>query len=277
MHHVLIVKNVWMRRHRIELGATAKADSSVHRLWGSPCLVTQLMLLRTLTVKSLQTIAPYRAISSQQHGSASAKLWEDALEEEDKSESKSSSTTASYPNWTGDESIQDAVLRMLVDKYKPLRAGTIHTAEDKLKHTPPLSNSHSLSSTPDSGSESSTEHKPWLTTFRAPSHAGTSIKHMRLPSPSVSHRLVPPPLHPSDTNTRTRILEREKKKKEVYAGRITQARESSLDYRIGKQYVSDDGRDARVRAAPYPTRPNPNPVSIKGWTSLVEERIEVSV
>lgn len=239
------------------------------------------MLLRSFTVKSLQTIAPCRAISSQQHGSASARLWEDALEEEGKSESKSSSTTASYPNWTGDESIQDAVLRMLVDKYKPLRAGTIRTAEDKLKHTPPLLNSHSLSSTSDSKSESesesSTEHKPWLTTFRAPSHAGASIKHMRLPSPSVSHRPVPAPLHPSDTNTRTRILEREKKKKAVYAGRITHARESSLDYRIGKQYVSDDDRDARVRAAPYPTRPNPNPVSIKGWTSLVEERIEVSL
>jgi hypothetical protein len=45
-------------------------------------------------------------------------------------------------NWTGDESLHNAVLRMLVDKYKPMRdiAGGIKTADEKLKANPPLVN-----------------------------------------------------------------------------------------------------------------------------------------
>lgn len=46
-------------------------------------------------------------------------------------------TTSEHPNWTGDESIEDAVLRMLVDKYKPLRTGAIQTAEEKMHRAPP--------------------------------------------------------------------------------------------------------------------------------------------
>jgi DnaJ family protein C protein 28 len=45
--------------------------------------------------------------------------------------------TSEHPNWTGDESIEDAVLRMLVDKHKPLRTGTIRTAEEKMHRAPP--------------------------------------------------------------------------------------------------------------------------------------------
>jgi hypothetical protein len=32
--------------------------------------------------------------------------------------------------------MEDAVLRMLVDKYKPLRTGTVQTAEEKLHRAP---------------------------------------------------------------------------------------------------------------------------------------------
>ena len=43
---------------------------------------------------------------------------------------------AQHPNWTGNESIEDTVPRMLVDKYKPLRTGTIQTAEEKMHRAP---------------------------------------------------------------------------------------------------------------------------------------------
>jgi DnaJ family protein C protein 28 len=78
--------------------------------------------------------------------SASAKLFADAASEET---SLSSSSTRQRPAapirgafdgpeepWTGDESVQDAVLRMLVDKYKPLR-GEFVTADERLKRAPP--------------------------------------------------------------------------------------------------------------------------------------------
>jgi DnaJ family protein C protein 28 len=213
--------------------------------------------------------------------SASTKLWQDAVEEEADETGKPSKPAThpnEYPNWTGEESVQDAVLRMLVDKYKPLRGGSIRTAEEKIKSAPPGLGPLEpplLSLSPESSSLAASTstvtdtvnpdtHKPWLTTFRAPSHA-TSVRYMRLPpSPSLSGaRAQGPPIHPDDS--RSRSEQREKRRKAAYAGRLTNARESSLDYRIGK--IATAPGDPRMHRA--------NPVGIKGWTSLVEERIEV--
>jgi hypothetical protein len=76
--------------------------------------------------------------------SASSKLFADAAHEERTGASATPTrtgihrgTTSEHPNWTGDESVEDAVLRMLVDKYKPLRSGTIRTAEEKMHRAPP--------------------------------------------------------------------------------------------------------------------------------------------
>ena len=91
------------------------------------------MLLRTLTVKSLQTIAPYRAISSRQCKCQALGRYIRRRGQVPSPSLVVQLSVISNNDWTGDESIQDAVLRMLVDKYKPLRAGTIRTAEDKLK------------------------------------------------------------------------------------------------------------------------------------------------
>ena len=225
----------------------------------------KLMLRTVISFSRLPRLSERRGLSSE-HGSrpdprASSQLWADALEEEETTNSaKPPTSTQQHPNWTGDESVQDAVLRMLVDKYKPLREGAIRTAEEKLKSLPP---SVSLES-PTSSPENTITHKPWLTSFRAPSHA-TSIRYMRIPPPLPAKPTTQgPPIHPDDS--RSRIIEREKKKA-AYAGRLTNARESSLDYRIG-----------RVATAPGdPRMHHPNPVSVKGWRSLVEERIEASV
>jgi hypothetical protein len=46
------------------------------------------------------------------------------------------------------------------------------------------------------------------------------------------------------------------------AGRLTRAKESTLDYRLGI-------KSARSRVGRM------NPVSLKGWTNLIEDKIEV--
>ena len=225
---------------------------------------------------------------------ASSKLFTDAVREEATPSRPTLPRIApEHANWTGEESIEDAVLRMLIDKYKPLRTGTVQTAEEKIRRTPPIVSSQpptmlpisktpmttpspSPSSPPSSSVYRADEpilpsvegHKPWLTTFKVPSHASASIRHGQFPiSPS------PTPSTSSDTSQSVRGTEqadglvhrknRDAKKRSEIAGRLTRARESTLDYRLG---IKSAGSGGQVR---------PNPVSIKGWTSLVEERIEV--
>ncbi|KZT44281.1 hypothetical protein SISSUDRAFT_976541 [Sistotremastrum suecicum HHB10207 ss-3] len=198
---------------------------------------------------------------------ASAKLFEDAAREEAEEQLEVAKrrpppqTVSTHENWTGDESIQDAVLRMLVDKYKPLRSGHIRSADEKIKSSltnlSPTSSmisedsdaffAHSVPSS-SSSTGASADHKPWLVTFKVPSHAA-KIKFARLPpSPKPSPVSAPPPT--------ISCIKQQKRAKQV--ARVTEARESSLDYRIGR-------RSGQQHA---------NPSSMKGWASLVEERIE---
>lgn len=104
-------------------------------------------------------------------------------------------------------------------------------------------------------------HKPWLTTFKVPSHATASIRHGHFPAVGPARRAAPAGTADDD---RTRRNEREVKKRSEIAGRLTRAKESTLDYRLGITKNAKGGMYAR-----------PNPVSVKGWAGLVEERIEV--
>ena len=211
--------------------------------------------------------------------SGSAKLFADAVKEEAEERLRSAKLSVleqEYENWTGEENIKDAVLRMLVDKYKPLRTGSIQTAEEKMKQTPPKVGSTSLTDqvpstshvklTPEGNSWASepllraTEgHQPWHTTFKVPEHAVASVKLAQLPPVSSKPSGTPLPI-----DDKERRLEREHRKRTEQGIRLTQARESTLEYRLG------------IRGENMPTS-RPKPVSMKGWTSLVEERIEVSV
>jgi len=168
--------------------------------------------------------------------------------------------------------MQDAVLRMLVDKYKPLRTGAIRGADEKLRRAPPrvvpgpiqLDDSFSVDWHPSPNAPAPTReplipategHKPWLTTFKVPSHV-SSVRYGQFPTRTPSHTR-PAPADAQDE--RARKKEREARKHLQNAGRLTRARESTLDYRLGIK-----SQQAR-----------PNPVSVKGWQGLVEERIEV--
>jgi len=220
--------------------------------------------------------------------SASAKLFADAeveeREEVEAQKNKSSRLTQleqEHENWTGDESIKDAVLRMLVDKYKPLRTGAIQTADEKLKKAPPKIGSlysHNDTSTdiqpapvvnltPKSGSwanepllPSKEGHEPWHTVYKPPAHDTSSIKLAQM-SPVVSSK--PSGVVNLGMDDRTRRLEREQRKRTMQANKLTQARESTLDYRLGIQGGQRAGGARFI------------PTSMKGWTSMVEDRIEV--
>lgn len=157
--------------------------------------------------------------------------------------------------------MEDAVLRMLVDKYKPLRTGTIRTAEEKIKAmAPQLVNMPTVEEPAVKSFPLKDQpllpviegHRPWHTTFRAPSHATPSVRHGTFT-----------PRSPSKTGLDEKALkkEREERKRFQVASRLTHARESTLDYRLGL-------KNARARALP-------NPVTMKGWAGLAEDRIEV--
>ncbi|TCD61363.1 hypothetical protein EIP91_008553 [Steccherinum ochraceum] len=230
---------------------------------------------------------------------ASSQLFADAAKEDAAAEdqarraSRLNQLETQHENWTGDESIQDAVLRMLVDKYKPLRNGTIRTAEEKIKEAPPKLLNSTSSPSPDLSTDTDYEttvstitpgssvppwqtsadgtrptnmasvpllpsiegHQPWHTTFRAPSHATSSVKYGSIPPAPRRTRTVDP------LDEKAVKKEREKRKRTEMAGRLSGAKESALDYRLGVKGKAGAGR-------------RPNPVTLKGWASLVEERIE---
>ena len=204
-------------------------------------------------------------------------------------------------NWTGDEPVEHAVLRMLVDKYKPMRAGPVRSAEEKLKTAPPQIRADAtprevlidrierledeVSASGDGnggvggldGTSSSTSvtpvrryvpgepilpgipgHQPWHTTFTVPSHATSNVRYGNIPPPRPAGSGGSPPL-----DDKARRRERETKKRMQQGARLVSARESTIDYRLGLKGGAAD----QLR--------RPNPVSLKGWASLVEDRIEV--
>ncbi|KAH9927274.1 uncharacterized protein B0H18DRAFT_1003826 [Fomitopsis serialis] len=225
---------------------------------------------------------------------ASDKLLEDAAREEAEETRRPARPSRAQiledqnQNWTGDESVQDAVLRMLVDKYKPLRSGSIQTAEEKLRAAPPkvsVPESDPLGEGPSQFNaalvvegaqpgESSTQplppprtyvpgepilpgiegHQPWHTTFKVPSHATSNVHYGQIPR-QPSRKVDPPPI-----DDKERRKQREVRRRTEHAGRLSRARESTLDYRLG----------IRGGAAMH----RPNPTTLKGWTSLVEDRIQ---
>lgn len=245
--------------------------------------------------------ANFQAASSSSGPSGSAKLFADADKEESSANQVKKSQRlqlleSQEENWTGDERVQDAVLRMLVDKYKPLRTGTVQSAEQKLKRNLHVINAgivsgvgnghsgggesatgtaatsvavNSIGSRPSTGSWATEQlipsiegHRPWQTTFKAPSHDAPSVKFASIPT-----RPNKPPTIVIDSRSAQTLDRKAQKRKEV-AGRVANARESTLDYRLGIKGAQASAQHHGLR---------PNPVNIRAWASLVEDRIEVGI
>lgn len=225
-----------------------QATANVHP--PEPCINATILLL------NLPQDYPFSSSLCSQvlHEERQSKFFEDAAREEAEAASGSTSSLTrvvyeQHENWDGDERNQDTVLRMLVDKYKPLCTGSIQSAEQKLKLSPPqplgdipLTATNTFPTTPNISLEpsggswatqpllpSSEDHRPWHTTFKVPSHEVWSVKLANLPSPIPSTR----------TSAQFSVDEHEsKKEKEEFkrtkqARRLTQARDSTLDYKLG--------------------------------------------
>jgi DnaJ family protein C protein 28 len=181
-------------------------------------------------------------------------------------------------------------------RHKPLRTGQIRTADEKLKDSIPQVSNKSIvpdwtsenslkgqeessnashfpsvaqdsAASPKSDPPSSSEPiPPWLVTFKVPSHAQASIKFgnfVSTPPRSVTSSSDPllKPLSLDPTSTRGRAKQKAEKRFAEGAGRLDRARESILDYQGGVHRQDGQSR--------------PNPVSIRGWNALIEERIQV--
>jgi len=217
---------------------------------------------------------------------------------------------------------------MLVDKYKPLRTGSIISSDVQTKNLVAkqpslgrpiivpdqkelaLSEARVTSSqdrcSPSASNSSSTrvdgEYKPWLVTFKAPFHATVSPQvkygHFSSKSPTLG------PSISSIEDPRARAEARRRRKLVLNTGRLTQAREAMLDYKLAgsldaiertgvhqsntASHQGDDMQDADADAERGPSkigeasshsksaalRPR-NPQSIRAWNSLIEEKIEV--
>ncbi|KIY42904.1 hypothetical protein FISHEDRAFT_63093 [Fistulina hepatica ATCC 64428] len=133
------------------------------------------------------------------------------------------------------------------------------SADQKLKKEPPRIITPTASApllksatTPSTGSWATAPfppsiegHRPWHTAYK-----DTSIAPMK-------------PTHPQPADERTLRKERERKKRTARAGRLHSAKESTLDYQLGIGGSKSKRPPTRV-----------NPVSIKGWASLIENQIE---
>ncbi|KAH8834371.1 hypothetical protein DL96DRAFT_1580345 [Flagelloscypha sp. PMI_526] len=214
-----------------------------------------------------------RCSSSGSGVTGSAKLFLDAESEEtpeaERLRSMKSSALAALEaehNWDGDERMEDAVLRMLVDKYKPLRSGSIRTAEQKLKSSlpriTPINPSSPLPTPVERDSwkdipliEPIRGHRPWHTTYQAPSHATSSIKLGNIPAYKPAPRAS---LADMDDKTRRKLVG--ERRRVAHANRLSNAREGTLDYKLGIKKGAGSGQV--------------NPTTMRGWANLVEDKIE---
>lgn len=185
--------------------------------------------------------------------------------------------------WTGEESIEDAVLRMLVDKYKPLR---VPGHKRKIQEPPsePYSVARYKPVTPPPEDEdtatritdqSHPDYKwrpgdppryPWEHTFRGPESSASG------------------PLVKSGVITQAPSIPTSKVPKGEVAARVFRARDASLDYRSGSTDTAKakvalgtkGGRTAYNKQRSSAEGYRPMPTSIKAWNSVIEERIELA-
>jgi DnaJ family protein C protein 28 len=205
----------------------------------------------------------------------SAKLHADAALEESTPRPKSQLLTAlesEQENWTGEERVQDAVLRMLVDKYKPLRTGTIRSADEKLRDRASSVNPtnyvglNPLTNGPAAGGSwadvplipAVEGHRPWHTTYKAPENRASV--HVGRLSPGSTRR-ASAGQSPDEQERRKQVTQR---RKAEFASRLIKVKDGALDYRLGiKGEAVQERRNGPV-----------NPVSVRGWAGLIEDKIE---
>lgn len=141
--------------------------------------------------------------------------------------------------WTGEEDIKTTVLRMIVDKYPPL----------KIKR-------NSIKEYIDARSEVN----------------NSTFKANLIPPPNLSRKLPPPiPVPSNNVTSDKKSTTKLEKIRDAKQSRIISARDAATDYSINKKFSAKN--DENVKGEPSKVVPK----SIAGWNSLVERRIQEAI
>ncbi|KAG1719806.1 hypothetical protein EDB19DRAFT_2030144 [Suillus lakei] len=183
------------------------------------------------------------------HQRASEKLFVDAEQEEAKEARNPTPSISNLPQLQSQDEKLDRTADVKLGETPPNVHTDAYVVEQSAQTWQELANRPLLPSVEG--------HKPWHTTYKALSHASASIKLGNFTPASARA----PAVH-AMIGERTRKTERELARRKEKAGRLTRARESILDYRLGLKN-GDGQRAARL-----------NPVSMRGWQSLIEDKIQ---
>jgi aarF domain-containing kinase len=243
----------------------------------------------------------------------SAKLFADA-EAEERLESPANPRAhlveTQGPIWTGDESQQDAVLRMIVDKYKPLRTGEgikDDAAEKRIKNwlknldMAPKTATTSTASTLSVPATEDNPHapklpphlfRPWHATYTGDNEVMESPKvkwgtfDQRAASADFSN-LMELRLPPNADGT-VRKAHRDFRRSTKLQGRLGSARESAIDYRLGiadgdlthvgaeEEEMEGFSGNRQIRGESVLGAQRGAASGMRAWAGLVEDRIAVS-
>ncbi|ODN73870.1 hypothetical protein L202_07386 [Cryptococcus amylolentus CBS 6039] len=289
-------------------------------------LLRQPGVARRLCPRTLKPSCATRSASSSappppagEHLTGSAKLFAEADSEESLGTTDRDSLRHTQgPVWTGDESTSDAVLRMLVDANKPLRnpGGIKHNAaDDKIKgwmkglkldarlgpgvELPPNPSHEEGEEKPHRTRLPPHLHRPWHSTYTGEKAAaeepnikyGAFIKSKR-DGDSLTNLLelqLPPG---ADGKTRARVKEARRSGKAI--GRLDNAREGALDYKLGlsgkgpllvdlgeaENWDEGEGEEQafmgnrQIKGASVLGAGRGGASGLRAWQGLVEDRIQ---
>lgn len=214
--------------------------------------------------------------------SASERLFRDALEDEKKAVmQKDPASTINEPVWTGDERMEDTVLRMLMDKYKPLR----HTSDGRTAQAKNLENVQKPTELPISTytpketihtKPYTPEGQPWNATFVRPSHASGDTPRVYRgryatldpPKSDMAAKLHQMGLSPSQLPLEDRKSMgqvRDSLRKSLQQDRIERVMDARIEYR--REKGANDTKDVQ-------DRPHSPIGTLKGLAGMAEQRIE---
>ncbi|BEJ15195.1 hypothetical protein CspHIS471_0409620 [Cutaneotrichosporon sp. HIS471] len=260
-----------------------------------------------MPVKVVQSGSPAAETGTELTGSA--KLFADALVEE-KTETDAAAKNARAhlvdsqgPIWTGEEAQRDAVLRMIVDKYKPLRTGEgikddvaekrIRNWMKNLEMAPKATTA--ANTIPVSSGESIHTPKlpphlfrPWHATYTGDNDVVESPKvkwgHFEARTATDLSNLMELRL-PSNVDGTVRKAHRDFRRATKLQGRLGSARESAIDYRLGihdgdmthvgaeEEEMEGFSGNRQIRGESVLGAQRGGASGMRAWAGLVEERI----
>lgn len=254
-----------------------------------------------MTASVVRVILPViRSASTSSESTGSARLFQDAVEEEERETSKRSTRDhlrlTQGPIWMGDEVMPDAVLRMLNDAYKPLRSGegVKHTsADDKIKGwmkgikmQPKVGGATRDEDTPASVHRTTIPphlHRPWHSTYTGDNQQeeAPKIRHGMFMQKKADANALENILELHDPKTKARV--RELRKAGRLIKRVEHAREGALDYKLGLGSLGtqlvDGGDDTfmanrQIRGSSVLGAQKGAASGVRAWAGLVEDRIQ---